>query len=380
VIAVEHHSTTRWVQRSAAARAVRLAGAVVVTAVVVSALPSNMPAGADPLATARAQAAQIAAQIQAQGQRLSVLSEQFDVAQLRVGQLDSQLNQTRAAIAQTQAQVATDEADLRAQALDAYMAGGNELGLETLFAGGNLQSAASSEYRDVAGGNLSGALDNLRTAKLSLAGEQTQLQSTEQGARAALAQADAAKQGAAATLSSQQSTLDHVKGQVAALVAQQQAAAAAAQAAAFQARLAAARTAAAAAAPGKQGFGPAPPPAPGGAGGKAVAAAESQIGVPYVYGGATPGVGFDCSGLTMWAWHQAGVSLSHSAAAQYAETSHVPLGDLQPGDLLFYDEGGTIGHVTMYVGPGEMIQAESTGTRVQITGIWSSGLVGAGRP
>jgi cell wall-associated NlpC family hydrolase len=111
-----------------------------------------------------------------------------------------------------------------------------------------------------------------------------------------------------------------------------------------------------------------------------VTAAESQIGVPYVYGGATPGVGFDCSGLTMWAWRQAGVSLSHSAAAQYAETTHVPLADLQPGDLLFYDEGGTIGHVTMYVGPGEMIQAESTGTRVQITGIWSSGLVGAGRP
>jgi len=111
-----------------------------------------------------------------------------------------------------------------------------------------------------------------------------------------------------------------------------------------------------------------------------VAAAESQIGVPYVYGGATPGVGFDCSGLTMWAWEQAGVSLSHSAAAQYSETTHVPLSDLQPGDLLFYDEGGSIGHVAMYVGPGEMVQAETTGTRIQITGIWSSGLVGAGRP
>ena len=111
-----------------------------------------------------------------------------------------------------------------------------------------------------------------------------------------------------------------------------------------------------------------------------MAAAESQIGVPYVWAGATPGEGFDCSGLTMWAWAQAGVSLSHSAAAQYDESVHVPLSDLQPGDLLFYDEGGTIGHVTMYVGPGEMVQAEETGTNIQITGIWTSGLVGAGRP
>ena len=111
-----------------------------------------------------------------------------------------------------------------------------------------------------------------------------------------------------------------------------------------------------------------------------MAAAETQIGVPYQWAGASPGVGFDCSGLTMWAWGQAGVGLSHSAAGQYAETTHVALSDLQPGDLLFYNEGGTIGHVTMYVGPGQMIQAMETGTTIQITGIWTSGLVGAGRP
>ena len=97
--------------------------------------------------------------------------------------------------------------------------------------------------------------------------------------------------------------------------------------------------------------------------------------MPYVWGGATPGVGFDCSGLTMWAWAQAGVSLPHSAAMQMASTTPVPLSDLQPGDLLFYSDGsGYIGHVTMYVGPGEMIQAEETGTSIMITGIWSNNL------
>jgi cell wall-associated NlpC family hydrolase len=106
----------------------------------------------------------------------------------------------------------------------------------------------------------------------------------------------------------------------------------------------------------------------------------SQIGVPYVWGGATPGVGFDCSGLTMWAWGRAGVSLPHSAAEQYADTEHVPLSDLEPGDLIFYDEGGVIGHVTMFIGGGQMVQAPETGENVQVTGIWSQGLVGAGRP
>ena len=162
-------------------------------------------------------------------------------------------------------------------------------------------------------------------------------------------------QGAQAALASQQTTLSKLKGNIATLVAQKQAA--------------------------RQPHRPPPtgrawprkrqrrnkrlrsrpvpatacsrcPPCRAGAG-RAVAAAESQIGVPYVWAGATPGVGFDCSGLTMWAWAHAGVSFYHSAAAQYDETVHVPLSDLQPGDLLFYMEGGIIGHVTMYVGPGQ---------------------------
>ena len=121
------------------------------------------------------------------------------------------------------------------------------------------------------------------------------------------------------------------------------------------------------------------PPAPStGAGQRALAAAEAELGKPYRYGGAGPG-SFDCSGLAMFAWRAAGVSLPHSASDQYGSTPHVPLSSLQPGDLLFFGSSGSIGHVSLYVSPGRMIEAEDSGTVVSINPI-RSGLVGASRP
>jgi len=347
-------------------------------------LPATLSASADSLASAKAEATALANQIQAQSQQLAVLSEKYDQSVIRVSQLDQQLLQTRSQISQTRGLVASDQANLREQALDDYTSGGSSSGLEQLFTPGGERSSVISEYQQVASGNVSEAIDRLNRAEDALNAQESQLQATEAQAQAALGAAQAAKVGAQTELADQQATLSKVKGRIATLVAQQQAAAAAAQAAAFRQRVAAqaaaAAAAAASAAAGSSGDAGTniPPPSAGGA--AAVAAAMSQLGVPYVYGGATPGQGFDCSGLTMWAWGRAGVGLPHSAAAQYDDTEHVPLSDLQPGDLLFYDEGGTIGHVTMYIGGGQMVQAPETGENVQVTGIWSNGLVGAGRP
>lgn len=336
-------------------------------------MTSARPAGADQLESAQAEATQIAGQIQAQGQQLAVLSEQYDQDQIHSQQLDQQVAQTEAEITQTKAQVSSTRDQLRQLAIADYTAGGSTDGLEQIFSPGGERSAAVQEYQQVASESVSGAIDRLNQSESVLNAQESALQSTQSQARATLAAAQSAKDSAQTELASQQVTLSKLKGHIATLVAQKQAAEAAAQAAAFQARVAAAQLDAG------SGLSPVPAVANGG-GGAAVAAAESQIGVAYVWAGATPGVGFDCSGLTMWAWAHAGVSLSHSAAAQYAESVHVPLSDLQPGDLLFYQEGDTIGHVTMYVGPGEMVQAMETGTNIQITGIWTSGLVGAGRP
>jgi len=126
---------------------------------------------------------------------------------------------------------------------------------------------------------------------------------------------------------------------------------------------------------------PPPPPPPSGGAQVAVQAALSVIGTPYVWGGSDPNVGFDCSGLTMWAWGQAGVSLPHSSLAQYGVTPRVSRGDLQPGDLLFFYH--PISHVAMYIGNNQMVHATHPGSDVHVDTIaayWWAVYVGAGRP
>jgi len=123
------------------------------------------------------------------------------------------------------------------------------------------------------------------------------------------------------------------------------------------------------------GGGIAPPPSHGGV----VGIAEQYLGVPYVWGGASPS-GFDCSGFTMYVYAQVGVSLPHNAAAQYGYGSPVSRGNLAPGDLVFFDG---LGHVGLYVGGNTFIHAPHTGDVVKystLTGWYASTYVGARRP
>ena len=112
---------------------------------------------------------------------------------------------------------------------------------------------------------------------------------------------------------------------------------------------------------------------------------EAQLGKPYLWGGAGPN-SWDCSGLVMAAYAQAGIQFVHYAASQYSATANHPvsLADLQPGDLVFwaYNPGdpGSIHHVAVYVGDGMVLDALQTGTPVQIQPLWTDGLFGATNP
>jgi cell wall-associated NlpC family hydrolase len=115
---------------------------------------------------------------------------------------------------------------------------------------------------------------------------------------------------------------------------------------------------------------------PGGTGNSSVVGiAQRYLGVPYVYGGASPS-GFDCSGLTMYCYAQVGVGLSHGATDQQHATTPVPLNALQPGDLVFFGSASYSYHVGIYVGGGSMINAPHTGAVVSygsISGAWIGG-------
>lgn len=142
---------------------------------------------------------------------------------------------------------------------------------------------------------------------------------------------------------------------------------------------------------------PPPPPSSGGKGQIAANAALSQLGVRYSWGGGNAsgasygfgegaGIkGFDCSGLTLYAWAQAGVYLYHSAQMQYDGSRHLAISQLQVGDLVFYGSSSTnISHVGLYIGNGQVVHAPNSRSVVQ-TGpvyLWNGyfSWVGAGRP
>jgi len=363
---------------------------------------ADHPAGADKIADARAQASAIAAQIQATDQRLQVLTDQYSAADYHLSQVDDQITQTQHQIGVDKAAVAHNQRALRKQAIADYTSSGTSSQATDLFTSDRNVAGVREEYSRLAAGNVSTIIANLHSSVAQLSGEQASLQQQQlqaSNARAALA---ASKSQASTLVAQEQATKAGVDANIQTLVAQQQAAASAAAAAAFTAKVNAAQASAkaavqsAAATPGTTGStnptrGPGPtsvpappspptappPPLASGVAG-AIQAAEQEVGVPYVWGGASPSAGFDCSGLIMWAYAQVGIGLPHFSGAQFASTIHIPLSDIQPGDLLFYGPQGA-DHEAMYVGGGQMIEAPHAGASVRIVGVRTDSSTVVGR-
>jgi cell wall-associated NlpC family hydrolase len=338
------------------------------------------PAAGDSISSAKAQAAAIESQLTAAQNRMSALSQQYDAAAYRLQQVNNSIAATKATIAADQKQVSSDRARLSRAAIANYVSDGAASSDNPIFSGNQKTVGAATEYNLIAQGDINMAVSNLHTAENTLNAQQAQLQAQQGQAEQAVATEQAAVTQNAQEVALQKNALAQENGKIATLVAQQENEEAQAAATAAQARLASAR-AQSSVSPNLNNFAP-PPTAAGGAG--AVQAAESQIGVPYVWGAESPRgsahPGFDCSGLTAYAWGQVGVGLPHYSGAQMSDTTPVPLSDLEPGDLLFYGAGGSQ-HVAMYVSGGTMIEAPETGQSVHLTGLrLGGGFVGAGRP
>ena len=261
----------------------------------------------------------------------------------------------------------------------------NQVGLGTVLAQAGTDTLAEAQADDVVAKVFRTQAHELLVAEQSDLRAATALKVAIQ---AAVARQQAVVQVQADQRDKLASSLASAKTQAAQLKAAR-AAALAAEAAAAAARAAAAAARAAAAAKSAEG----PSQAPAWAYGSGASASQgdvaanwalTQLGKPYQWGAVGPAT-YDCSGLTMDAWAQAGVQLLHYTGYQWEEGPHVSLDNLQRGDLLFYatdnSDPATIHHVGIYIGDGMMVDAPFTGAFVRIDSIYQPGdPIGAVRP
>ncbi len=329
-------------------------------------IAQSHPAGATNVAAEKQQAQDLYKQIQRVGAQVQFLGQKYDLAHLKLDQIRNTIANTKAIVAGIQGKVLSDDAQLKSDAIYAYVNGGSAASNNPLFTTDANAVGSTSVYNQVAEGNIGSVIATLKTNRVELTQERGIL-AAEEAAAQANANAALATYRQYLTLQAKiEQARSQVEGQISAYYNAIQAAANAASARAVT-------TAIANPSP-SSGAAPGPDPL----GEAAVRAAEQYLGVPYVWGGASR-YGVDCSGLVMLAYDAVGVYLPHYSGDQFDDTERVPLYDIQPGDLLFYGYNGDE-HVAMYVGGGMMIEAPETGYTVHITPIrlgW--GFAGIGR-
>lgn len=331
-------------------------------------------AHADPLADARARAATLRTQVDELRTRAEIATEAYDGAYAELGAaVTAHLLAERDLAAARNASGASDDlAARRVRAL--YMSGGT-----TALYARVLDSSSISEVAQ-----------RLTQVKVVLAADDRASQLADHVV-AARQDAERRLAAAAATSTALQKVVADKADEVTALLAEADALLAAADqrvvALAEQQRRAAARVstlqaqASLEAARAALGNVPESPPTPQAA--AALEFAKEQLGKPYLWGATGPDA-YDCSGLTGSAYRAAGVSLPRTSRQQWNAGTHVELGALQPGDLLFWADDtanpATIHHVALYAGGGLMIAAPHSGDVVKVQGVYLDGYVGAVRP
>ena len=325
--------------------------------ILVAALVLPTDARADEVSDKRAQAEAIAAKISALDHVIEKAAEAANGAQVELDGIKSQIADAQARVAAAEAQRAARSDEMKSYAVDAYVHGTPS---NLADSGDDLAIIAQQQgYLAAATGKQQQVVDELRASQQDINVQVGELNKARASAEAKTKQLSDERAAAQSAVDAQNALYAKAQGELADLVAQAQAREAARQAAAAQSRRAARRTAA----PTFSG----PTPSVRGDVGAVIAEAQRQLGKPYVWGAAGPD-SFDCSGFTMWAWRAGGVNLPHYSGAQYSATRHIPISEIQPGDLVFYQSPGE--HVALYIGNGTIIHSPNSRSVVRYNDLY----------
>jgi peptidoglycan DL-endopeptidase CwlO len=341
-----------------------------------------VPAFADPtVASKQAEAQSVLGQIQQLDSSLSRAIEAYDLANVKLTRIRHDLSTNTQSLAVAKKSLKHAQKELSSRLVDLYTSEGQDSGLAVLLGSASLDDMLSRmDAVDRVSQQDSLVLRQVAHLRREVQDRQQRLQHERGEQVQVVAQREAARSSIQSQLGQRQALLGSIRGEIAHLQAQEREQQAAlqrqlqSQVQAQQATASQTVLAQTVAPEPTAALAPAPPARYGGV----VGIAMHYLGTPYVWGGASPS-GFDCSGFVMYVYSQIGVSLPHSSYAQYGYGSPVSRGDLQPGDLVFFDG---LGHVGLYVGGGSFIHAPHTGDVVKIsslTGWYASTFVGGRR-
>jgi len=365
-----------------------------IAAIVTISIVVPATAGARTISDVRAEARRIEQQIQDNGDRIAALGEQYNGAVLQLRRLEADQALALQQVRQTEAKARSMRASVAALAARLYMShamGSNAV--QSVDVASVMDYTRGQQYTAAVTSKDFDILDHLHGVQVELGRRRESLSRSVSDARAQRDRLSKTRREIEASNATAQRLLSQTKGELGRLIRAEEQRQLAAQEAAAKARAAAdaARQAAREASAARAAQSPSPVSAPQGPDtqlpsapppsaqvGTVIAYARAQLGKPYVYNTAGPDT-FDCSGLTMMAWAQAGVSMPHYSGAQYSMFPHVALSELQPGDLVFKGPGGST-HVALYVGGGMQIAATHTGSWVLLQPVDYPHLSGAVRP
>ena len=343
------------------------------TAVVGSAAAALLLGGVAviPSATAapRRDIEQVRDQVRTLQAKAEAATERYNAARNELADVQATLSGLKKKVARERSDLQQILSSVDDLARATYTSGGIDTSLQVLLADNPTQFLAQAAALDQVAQSQASSLRRTQTARLRLAQSEAAVKDKEAIAQNYRDEMSDSKQDAAAQL-------DDAEGILAGLEADERRRLAALAEEERQAALAAAAAASAQlnASSGGGGGGDSNGPSSAGGGytggGRAAAAvsyARAQVGDRYVAAAAGPD-SFDCSGLTMSAWRQAGVSLPHYSYSQYSATRRIPLSEAQPGDLVFYFGGG-VHHVGLYIGGGKMVHAANPGSGVLVSDV-----------